>query len=122
MTKEEKQLVVKDLAARLPYNVIVYNTRPVDAAISFMEILTGKLLGEFMGDDTFELRPYLRPMSSMTQEELEHYLMCLDDTPDDTYPAFDYLESIHVDYRYLIERGLAYPALPGMYTIKTGHK
>ena len=124
MTKEEKRLVIKDLATRLPYNVIVHNTRPVDAAISFMEILTGKLLGEFMGDDTFELKPYLRPMDSMTEEEWDDFnaYRGVDGVMKPIANEIDWLTEHHFDYRGLIPKGLAYPALPGMYTIKTGHK
>lgn len=63
-----------------------------------------------------DIKPYLRPMSSMTGEEMEKYhSYCECDDKDftgeilyfDTIESFDYLNSIHVDYRGLIPLKLA---------------
>ena len=59
-----------------------------------------------------EIKPYLFPPSSMTKEQLELF----DGTilPNGHVVAsdlgFDYLDSIHVDYRGLIPLGLALDA------------
>ena len=54
------------------------------------------------------VKPYLRPMSSMTDEE---QYMCRikggEDLAGGVGNESDYLNSIHVDYRGLIEKGLA---------------
>ena len=51
------------------------------------------------------IKPYLRPMSSMTDEENKK----LDEIwiKHTIEEGADYLNSIHVDYRGLIEKGLA---------------
>ena len=62
-------------------------------------------------------------MSSMTEEELTQY-KCMNDALDENYevhidnayPAFDWLNSNHFDYRGLIEKGLALEAPKNMYT------
>lgn len=69
------------------------------------------------------LRPYLRPMSSMTEEEKEDYVS-LSNHCVNTSVGFAYLEAQvlvewlnfhHFDFRNLIERGLALEAKEGMY-------
>lgn len=79
--------------------------------------------------DFYEVKPYLRPMESMTEKEKSKLrqwgclCMNLDDSVQDvgvygaihSIPVIDYLNSIHVDYRGLIPMGLALPAKEGMY-------
>ena len=73
MTQEEKELLLKDLCARLPYGVI--SNRPSGNA-KITEIRFDEEYNSFVcyssngfgGDISFE-KPYLRSMSSMTQEE-----------------------------------------------------
>lgn len=111
MTQEEKDLLVKDLSARLPYRVIC-NVQ--DGKINKDYVLTGihangygfdNKYGVFYGSESFVVKPYLRPMSSMTEEEKEEYKkwawddFCLD--------TVDWLNAHHFDYRGLIEKGLA---------------
>lgn len=116
MTQEDKQLLFKDLCARLPYNTQIriyndswegYQVGKFDSTLAFHSIEAFKC-------ERIDIKPYLRPMSSMTEEELTRY-KCMNDALDENYevhidnayPAFDYLNSIHVDYRGLIEKGLA---------------
>lgn len=65
-----------------------------------------------------ECQPYLRPLSSLTQEERDKFCDIggvISYRPDDgkqyivafVPEALDYLNSIHADYRGLIEKGLA---------------
>jgi len=67
MTQEERELLLKDLCARLPYRTMVKcNT---DGRHEFDEELSEMHIMNFY---QFEVKPYLRPMSSMTKEEKLH--------------------------------------------------
>ena len=81
-------------------------------------------------DDEEVVKPYLRPMSSMTEEERNQYNMfqevayndydgtsttCIDINQINEY--IDWLNAHHFDYRNLIEKGLALPAPEDMYKI-----
>ena len=77
------------------------------------------------------VKPYLRPFSSMTEEENEEYYNTMDKETQRNYPnscdfsesiyysktieTFDWLNAHHFDYRGLIEMGLALEAPEGMY-------
>lgn len=65
-----------------------------------------------------DFKPYLKPISSMTEEQEEEYndlnsyeLGCFPHTED----ALDYLIENHFDFRGLIEKGLALEAPKEMY-------
>ena len=113
MTQEEKELLLKDLCARLPYNVKVkyysmeypYGSKPV--------ILTPNLLND-RWENISSVQPYLRQMSSMTEEENSHcdYLVY---HMEDWLSYYDYLDSRYMDHRGLIEKGLALVAPRDMY-------
>ena len=119
MTQEEKQLLFKDLCARLPYGVIVHRYSDncysdkcdisidnVDDFVYFLEYSEGE-----------EFKPYLRPMSSMTEEERIKYESLYDCIDEGLIKVFDWLNAHHFDYRSLIEKGLALEAPDGMYKI-----
>ena len=122
MTQEEKQLLLKDLCARLPYGVYV-------DAYSWQKD-TPKLLvecvPEYVGEEIVvkglagrhsikEIKPYLRSMSSMTEEEKGEYFNSYDWEYFEEGTPFDWLNEHHFDYRGLIEKGLALEAPEGMY-------
>ena len=70
MTQEQKDILLRDLCARLPYNVWVsYKTKYDD--IERATILNGNYVRDIMeGTSSWvDFKPYLRPMSSMTEEE-----------------------------------------------------
>lgn len=133
MKNENKDILLKDLCARLPYGVVCH-TSVGDYKLLGIDIykneahLDSPVYDE--GDGYFDLeygevKPYLRQMSSMTQEEIEKYLqLCETDDGDftgeplyfNTCESFDYLNSIHVDYRNFIQRGLALEAPKDMYS------
>ena len=126
MTNEEKQLLLKDLCARLPYGVKI-----------FIGNITETLLEidyPFVNHSDYkieEIKPYLRPLSSMTEEEekqLNNILPCgmsfsyttkeeliiYTDSEYDGDHYFicfveiqDWLNSHHFDFRNLIGKGLA---------------
>jgi hypothetical protein len=131
MTKEEKQLLLTDLCARLPYGVMCkIQTRFVfeDGTLrrgSYDEILdldTVTDINEWKETGELEkFKPYLRPMSSMTEEEEKEYFgyyffekNCFANTCG-AYRLLEWLNAHHFDYRGLIEKGLALEAPEGMY-------
>lgn len=152
LSKEEKELILRELCARLPYGIVInvgdkdlkldkkhqcigvlypedcsdeFNERNNNA--SFYIVISGCYYGE-------EIKPYLRPMSSMTEEEFFEYRRIkyskvtyreeykridvgkyhnIGIIPIDEY--LDWLNAHHFDYRGLIEKGLALEAPKGMY-------
>ena len=130
MTKEEKQLLIKDLCARALYRpkvkvLHVWNEEKeieediVDTVYCvFPEgyINTETIDSDIPLNDNIIL--YLRPMSSMTQEEENKY-NSLNAYEKGIFPhteeAFDWLLEHHFDYRGLIEKGLALEAKERMY-------
>lgn len=119
MIQEEKQLLFKDLCGRLPYGVKCFckwSKEAPNGTVGCIQEISAFLLDEFdlmdepeYGCQVSEIRPYLRPMSSMTEEEKKEYWK------HGGIEQFDYLNSIYVDYRGLIEKGLALEAPEGMY-------
>ena len=145
MTEQDKQLLLQDLCARLPYFVYIQiedKTEP-EPLNSFMDddgfwfqLYDENGIGE--GYNVEQIKPYLRPMSSMTEEEKKSFQdackkdmeIALDEydrefsSEFDTYAPLlsgyhkiDWLNSHHFDYRNLIEKGLALPAPENMYKI-----
>lgn len=130
-----KKVFDADISARIPYRLhcCVYNHDRevwVEDDILYNYDLGGncqtlKILNERGACLMYyQIRPYLRPMSSMTKEEIEIYRSYCDfDDGDytgnpmwfDTIESFDYLYSRHFDFRNLIPRGLALEAPEGMY-------
>ena len=116
MTQEEKQLLLKDLCARLPYNVKI---QVKEWATLDTELKVGHI--NRLQNDDLELKPYLRPMSSMTEEERDEYhkacteVLLMRYRASSHYPVTDWLLIHHFDYRGLIEKGLAIEAKEGMY-------
>lgn len=112
MTPEEKQLLLKDLCGRLPYGVKFQgedsNVYTLDAANYFA-----------LQVEDVVFKPYLRPMSSMTDEERAKKDELFGSYILDNNPAYiDWLNAHHFDYRGLIEKGLALEAPEEMYKDK----
>ena len=128
LTPEERKLLITDLTARIEYGVICMIDRVDDFGPRFRdEKLTGFCIEEdgcFYFDFGYGLtipfaekvKPYLRPMTSMNKEEMEHYHILMDSMAD-TGISFlmDWLNKNHFDYRGLIPMGLALEAPEGMY-------
>ena len=122
MTKEEKQLLLKDLCARLPYGV---KCRFENKTKEFSREGANGLLVDF--DELYcywfnegLILPYLRPLSSMTKEEREYLeeLSNFKATPSVVRDKVDFYLEHHLDYRGLIPMGLALEAKEGMYKTK----
>ena len=128
MTQENKELLLKDLCARLPYGVVLdVDTTDWKAPQGHIQVkIEGVGLifkdqslivnGSYYGDN---YKPYLRPMSSMTKEEKAMYEGLMIGTDNISYmlDVIDWLNSHHFDYRGLIPMGLALEAPKDMYVI-----
>jgi hypothetical protein len=152
MTQEDKELLIKDMSARLPYGVKVHHLGnykhnlyklEVIAAVNYEIFITSQ--GPYIDNCPFiakctgieEIKPYLFPLESMTEEQMEELKeLCNMYTPDDDYHPYaykgikvlykhvlddnykfnfkidviDWFNKNHFDYRGLIEKGLAIDA------------
>ena len=126
MTQEEKDLLLKDLCARLPYGLWIDDGYVLAIHIDYSDVHFENYFNGILNGD---VKPYLRPMSSMTEKE-KHKLLkfgavtCLEngEVVDVSCVGFerhadiqDYLNACHFDYRGLIEKGIALEALEDMY-------
>ena len=111
MTQNEKDLLLKDLCTRLPYGVKVeYENEIFDVEHVCPMYEEVKLdIPETWTVGVEEIKPYLFPLSSMTEEQrLEYYeTFCLS---GDISGSVDFYNKYHLDYRGLIPIGLAYDA------------
>ena len=138
MEQEDKELLIKEISARLPYGVKVW-TRFKDKKVPLSVFsIDAKGWICFWGTDghldclnVADCRLYLRPMLSMTEEELAEYEKADDLDSTETlrenmkaerrvriskwYHGTDWLNAHHFDYRGLIEKGLALVASKDIY-------
>lgn len=122
MKQEEKNLLLKDLCARLPYGVkvnvapvphkdykhIFFNAKIVCVDVNYIGVLSDN--GFLLQQDVTEIKPYLRPMSSMTEEQIEEYKTISiwgevrkskvgRTSIAPTVEGYDWLNKNHFDYR-----------------------
>ena len=149
MTQEEKELLLQDLCCRLPYGVKIQrgvNYKPMQLwSVGILElgIFNRAYYNNGLNNDSYsvmEIKPYLRPLSSMTEAEKEEFKK-LTDCDDVTETGFGYVEggtledyistlpfkllgvvtkwllSHHFDYMGLIDKGLALEAPKDMYNV-----
>ena len=113
MTQEDKELLLKDICARLPYGVII---QVKDWAVLDAELKLGHINRLQIND--VELKPYLFPMSSMTEEQKVIYGdLCYSiiqslakNMQSELNELINWLNANHFDYMGLIEKGLAIDA------------
>jgi len=152
MTQEDQELLLRDLSARLPYGVkaqVKINVKYSDAHKPNSETWIGDVWGitankpytawiysfitiypcgpEQNMCSIDECKPYLRSLSSMTEEEYKELKKISDYygfAPfeyiydwEPNYDMTDWLNKHHFDYRGLIPMGLALEAPEGMYKI-----
>ena len=149
MTQEDKELLLKDLCARLDTNLVCSIYRTDDEGVGYRnEILHGYCKGDIwyefyfredcsIGiDSVSKIKPYLFPLSSMTEEMLEElninglfkyrdtianisHLESKNGISEEIYTYIDiesisvlieFFHSHHIDYRGLIEKGFAIDA------------
>lgn len=132
MTQKQKDLLLKDLCARLPYGVKVLYDNQVKE-LQYIEAVYNevKLLDSTMNYtvDIEEVKPYIFPLSSMSEDQkYEFYLKFFTNDYDFDYFKFyldngrlhklltsllaveeiiDWFHKNHIDYRGLIPTGLA---------------
>jgi hypothetical protein len=125
----QKELLLIDLSARLPYDPIVY----VDENLPRLKLGAATRVWEYIAVDK-PCKPYLRPMSSMTREErceiqgiigkdveiLDDFINIVDSSRKrfsflELQAVYDWLNKKMFDYRGLIDKGLALEAPEDMY-------
>jgi hypothetical protein len=126
MTQQEKRLLLKDLCARLPYGVkilqgdVIIETLESICKIGDNDYTINPITTDmYNGFHVEQVKPYLRPMSSMTDKE-ETLFRC--ELPaiakTDAQLVAMRMELFlkgHLDFNHLIEKGLALEAPEGMY-------
>ena len=144
MKQEDKNLLLKDLCARLPYGVKCYAYQyKIDGnhceCYGTLEGLRNGYFhlidkvsvngGKTYDSDYLDVRPYLRPMSSMTEEEnreVREFGVSYDGafhndvydvgiSMEEAFIAISWFLERHFDINYLIQKGLALEAPEGMY-------
>ena len=121
MTQESKELLLKDICARLPYNVICQvefkeNGKYNSKVMLLSGIFTDEAYFTTKGGSIYsnEYKPYLFPLSSMTEEQKQEYQYITErwmhDSSYSISDSIDWLNAHHFDYRGLIEKGLAIDA------------
>lgn len=151
MTQKDKELLLKDLCARVPYGVhcCVYNMNGslrIEDDVIYYCADVNVVTYNSSEDECFmlwQIKPYLRPMSSMTEKEKEEIAFIRDRDFQSVRKWFndesiketgnvcpvtcgevDYCNKKHFDYRTddegktMIEKGLALEAPEGMYNTK----
>ena len=143
-TQADKELLLKDISGRLPYRVIgqceidaSYDTEfeTIPQTHKFKAVAYGfnedslfvcpmienqdelECANEEIGDGVYilDFKPYLFPLSSMTEKQKDEYQYITERWMND--PAYsisdsiDWLNKNNFDYRGLIEKGLAIPIL-----------
>ena len=137
MTQEDKNLLLRDLSARLPYHVrckVWLKDGTTEEGVLDLEHNYGDVLRDaFYYNKIVDIKPFLRPISSMTDDEMDRLFDILHIDKDgndedwikindiygikfffptgkwieDVAEAYAYLYSIHIDFRGLIRKGLA---------------
>ena len=112
MTQENKELLLKDLCARVPYGVKINENIQGDFTVIGLtteRVFTTCETEGCHNDFPIEcVKPYLFPLSSITKKRLEELSEYID--IKNAYVALELLNSHHIDYRGLIEKGLAIDA------------
>lgn len=129
MNDKDKELLLQDLCGRLPYGVKIEVTYSKDSGSSLrarlcsegINTLDTNILGIFLQSEIY-IKPYLFPLSSMTEAQKREYNSLRDFVPTyhyefgdiiedtelyDNFESIDYLIANHFDYRNLIPKGLA---------------
>ena len=116
MKQEGKDLLLRDLCARLPYGVkvesVFINPDTKEHKSCGIEVFNATSL-LMIRDGLGEFKPYLFPLSSMTEEQKAELSMLVVGV-EDIFKSFlievEFYHKHHIDYRGLIEKSLALDA------------
>lgn len=122
----EKSLLLKDLCSRLPYGIKCEHFGNIKEVLGVFKdgiIQVGYDINDYEDTCIEDIKPYLRPMSNMTEDEKFTYYHRVRDVgrrldaidEDEVVLHMKWLNEHHFDYRGLIGRGLALEAPEGMY-------
>ena len=114
MIQEDKELLLKDLCARLPYGVkvesVFINPDTKEHKSCGIEVFDATSI-LMIRDGLGEFKPYLFPLSSMTEEQRnEYHELLYDPIHGINIDYFDWCHKNHLDCRGLIPKGLAIDA------------
>ena len=119
MKKENKELLIKDICAKLPYGVKMNHISddkhsPKTLIGVAKDMITLEGLGGYECVDIEDYKPYLFPLSSMTEEQSKEFALLQVNMDKSEYlfacdciNLIDWLNKNHFDYNGLIEKGLA---------------
>lgn len=123
MTQKDKELLFRDLCARIPYNVKCYNSKYRPDLTEEIICITVNYNHPCVQLGTYlykleQVKPYLFPMSSMTEEEKEEYCQLQQRiiynskgvVNEDVTKYINYCYKKHLDVNNLIPMGLAIDA------------
>ena len=115
MNKEDKELLLKDLCARLPYGVkcIVKSDGYIGVISSIESQYRVVTFDDGRQEEICDIKSYLFPLSSMKgkhRTELFNLRITIEDSFQDSLCEIDFYHRNHFDYRGLIEKGLAIDA------------
>ena len=138
-TKEQKQLILKDICQRYPYNLGVMCTHDDEPEVGYACMLTSDMLCEmFYGNSDRTFRPMLRRMETITElefDELTELCTPIDKSSERQWNEFfmvnvahyddwgqtvyyspkvhDWFNEHYIDYRGLIDENLAVEVVMG---------
>lgn len=129
MTQEDKELLLRDLCARLPYGLWIDDGYALAIHIDYSDVHFENYFNGILNGD---VKPYLRSMSSMTEEEKKELFCLADELRNSFFKAKTSEERLkasskhhhdccqlyyshHLDCGGLIEKGLALEAPEEMY-------
>lgn len=118
MKQEDKELLLRDLCARLPYGVICTDSRHGDSRITEIDIVEETVYCDDFDEcvEVDRIKPYLRPMS-----EIANLINAKEFTQLSGIDLIDWYNANYIDYRTdkegktMIPKGLALKAPEGMY-------
>ena len=114
MTEEDKELLLKDLCARLPYGIKA-SYYGAEEEREIWDEIEGITFDGYVDIGQYSLpieaiKPYLFPLSSMTEEQQTNLTKFVANGINGENILYDWYNKNHFDYRGLIPMGLAIDA------------